>query len=119
MFSHVSNAEVRDRANQQCLSQHLLAKQLLYFGKVAAMPDTALPRQSIFQSGGVQLIDPGRRRRGRPRLQWASVMRAHAVQAAVSAHPGAVDPEAAARNLLGPTTYNARMWRTAVYKYCC
>eukprot|EP00959_Pyramimonas_sp_CCMP1952_P244511 5111135-Pyramimonas_sp.AAC.1 len=79
MISRVSNAEVRGRANRKCLSWQVLAKKLLDYGELSAMPDESLPRQTVFQSGNSPLLDPGKRRRGHPRLQWVSVMHAHAL----------------------------------------
>ena len=118
MISHVSNAEVRRRANQQCLSQQLLARQLFYYGELSALPSESLPRQSVFQSGTSRLLDPGRRRRGRPRLQWASVMHAHALTIATCMHGGALSQEEAARQTFGRGMFNRQAWKEEVLRYC-
>ena len=83
MLSHISNAEVRRIANASPLTQKILYRQLLNFGKMAKATNESEVRQIIFQPDSVKLVEfDGKRSRGRPRLRWETAMYAHAVQAA-------------------------------------
>ena len=78
-FSRVSNKDVLTAANSYPLSAMLLEHQLSYFAKIFRQWDTNLSRSLIFQptSSVLQLSDI-KRRRGRPRLNWATEVRKHA-----------------------------------------
>jgi len=87
MLSHNTNTEVLHQAGEQPLSQTLLRRQLLFYGRLVASPDLSLLRQTVLQPGSAlpeQLLYA--KRRGRPRLSWISVMYGH-VSKAVDGRP--------------------------------
>ena len=104
MISHVSNDEVREQARQTRLSQQIFEKQLLYYGKNLRLPDSAVTRNIVFQKGSTQLVAYDKRARGRPRLEWATVLRAHVVT---------MTEHAELDQLLHP-----QIWRSLVRPYC-
>ena len=71
-WSRVSNASVLGQLHATQLSSLLLEQQLQYFGKLAQRPANCPARQLVFDEDlGLRNQDLARRR-GRPRLQWAS-----------------------------------------------
>ena len=84
--SHVTNEVVLRMAGAQPLSEVLLRQQLLYFGRIARMPDGSAIRRVVFEPGTLQSKSAGPRRRGRPRIGWAGAVRQHAVTAAGGEH---------------------------------
>ena len=81
-YSRVSNQEVLRIADSTPMSNTLLHRQLIYFGRVARMSPENPARQLLLQRDSVQLraAEVGRRRR-RPRQEWGSCVHAHAVAA--------------------------------------
>lgn len=63
-------------------------------GKLMARP-IYFKHQSVFQNGTSRLLEHGKRRRGRPRLKWASIVHAHSLAVAMSVHGGVLSPEEA------------------------
>ena len=81
MISHVTNAEVFLTAGVPMLTTLLDRRQLLLYGRVAALPASSGLRSSTFQPDTVcpKIMD-GTRRRGRPRLAWMGVQHARALE---------------------------------------
>ena len=87
-----SNKTVFDRAEAISLSVQLTARQVSLFSKIAALKKGNWLRCSIVDAGSdIPRVSHGLRRRGRPRLSWATVAYAHA-RTAADALPNA-DPE--------------------------
>ena len=108
MLSHISNEEVRRIACERPLTQTVLFRQLLVFGKIARAPETSEMRAAIFQHGSVNLKKiEGKRSAGRPRLRWDTVVSAHAIAAAGS------------KENLNNIICNSNLWRAAarIYSY--
>ena len=84
-YSRVPNKDVMQVAGAESASHMLLERQLLWMGGLAARPDDHVLRKSIFKSGldrfELQLPE-GRKKRGRPKLHWASQVYKHALHAA-------------------------------------
>ena len=103
--SRVSNKTVLGKAGTSPLSNKLLQRQLLLFGRVARQPSTSLLRQLTFEPGSLQ---PKRwnykRKVGRPRLQWTSCVHSRAREAA------GIDFESA--------THNPSAWASICAKNC-
>ena len=133
MVSRVSNAEVRRRAHEVALSQTVFFRQLLSFGRIAAMPDS-LFRRTIFSAGSVEPASShAPRRRGRPRLTWGSLVRAHAFSAIRGLSPpplprppppplalplpAPAPQESDLFQFLSPGHYNPHVWRTIASRY--
>ena len=110
-ISRVPNSVVLERAQAPLsLSQQLLAKQLQLFQKVAQQPETSLLRQVAFEPESLECRHWGtNRRRGRPRRQWLSEVRRHAISAA-----------GGSEQLLTLKVVNSppSVWREAVNVYC-
>ena len=70
--SRVSNASVLQQLDATPLSCLLLAQQLGYFGKLARRPATCPARQLVFDEDLSLKSADSVKRRGRPRLEWAS-----------------------------------------------
>merc|ERR1712079_452258 len=71
------------RGQTLSLSRRLTREQLLYLGSLARRPDDDPIRQLIFESSGLKPRNvEGPRRRGCPRLEWATEVLKHAVNAA-------------------------------------
>ncbi|CAE8615620.1 unnamed protein product [Polarella glacialis] len=112
MFSHITNTEVLRQAGEQPLSQTLLRRQLLFYGRLVASPDHSLLRQTVIQPGSAlpkQLVYA--QRRGRPRLSWISVMYGHASKA-VDSRPQSL------QDILCGISASLTVWRTVVADYC-
>lgn len=74
-YSRVSNQQVLTRAGARQATDVLLERQLLWLGRLALKPDGDALRQSVLKSGPRRLeprSPEGKRRRGRPRLNWAT-----------------------------------------------
>jgi len=70
-YSHVSNAAVYVKLNQQPLSHRVLRQQLLYLQKVAVMNQQTPLRAATFHRDLVPLTAAFVRKIGRPRHTWA------------------------------------------------
>ena len=78
-WSRVSNLEVLSRVHGCLLSNLLLEQQLVAFWKIFRKPEDDIMRQIMFQSMSSQLqIHMVKRRRGRPKLNWANEVDKHA-----------------------------------------
>ena len=81
MISHTTNAEVYIDAGLPPLTVLLDERQLQLYARIASSPDTSLLRSSLFLPGTMTLQSlDGTRGRGRPRLTWASVQNARAIE---------------------------------------
>ena len=82
-YSRVSNKTVLGMVHSFPLSRFLLEQQLLLFGKIYRRPLEDVSRRLVFNGPSDELrISTFKRARGRPRLNWAAEVRAHAVEAA-------------------------------------
>ena len=108
-LSRVSNAEVLARASAKPLSTNLLARQLIYYGKIACRESSDLTRIIAFGPSGCKPRKWSMRKAGRPCLRWTSCVYAHALSVA-----GGKDEEL--ERLLQAA--NQRAWRNAVNAYC-
>ena len=82
MLSLVSNAEVRRQAGVKKLSQQLLATQMLYYGRLASMDNhSALRNLTLEPLSAKPKCLLGKRKIGRPRLTWATLIYAHCLAA--------------------------------------
>ena len=81
MISHISNAQVLQTAGTSSLSGTLQTRQLALFGRIAALPSSSFLRSSLFSDVGItpRTLE-GPRKRGRPRVTWASTQHAKALQ---------------------------------------
>ena len=87
MISHITNQTVLERAGENCLSQQLRKKQIVLFGRIAAQPSDSVIRNTIFQPGSFKpKVFEGQRCRGRPRMTWAHVMAALALEVTAGSH---------------------------------
>ena len=80
MLSHVSNLRVLETAQLQSLSSILANRQLILFGRIAALPSSSFLRSVLFTGSTIipKTLD-GLRKRGRPRISWASVQHVKAL----------------------------------------
>ena len=80
MISHVSNASVLEIAGVSALSSLLAERQVILYGRIALLPQSSFLRSAVFSG---QEIAPrsftGNRRRGRPRITWASIQHSKAL----------------------------------------
>ena len=84
-YSRITNADAFGRAGQQPLSQRILRQQMAYMGKLARRPDADPVRQTIFETGSINLRPlPGKSRVGRPRTSWAPTVMEACLSAAGS-----------------------------------
>ena len=105
-WSRVSNAEVLASIHAPLLSAMLLEQQLKYFGKVYRRLDTDITRKFVFESSSDQLVEASfKKRRGRPRLSWATELRKHAANITGN------EP-------LGLAMQSEYDWRIVVRRYC-
>ncbi|CAE8618089.1 unnamed protein product [Polarella glacialis] len=112
MISHVSNATILAKAGAKPLSSRLLSRQLHFYGRLASLPATSLLRQAVLQPNtAVPLELSGKRRRGRPRLSWFSVLFAQALKLAGGS-------PAALNEMLCGASATPHGWRLAVCDFC-
>ena len=81
MISRVSNREVLSQAGLPAFSRKIKERQLLLFGRLAMMPSSSCVRLAAldpYTPAPKQMI--ARRRRGRPRLAWNTIVYAIALQ---------------------------------------
>ena len=105
-WSRVSNAEVLASIHAPLLSAMLLEQQLKYFGKVYRRLDTDITRKFVFESSSDQLVEASfKKRRGRPRLSWATDLRKHALNITCN-------------QPVGPAMQFEHAWDLAVRRYC-
>ena len=112
MVSHVNNAHVLQQAAEKPLSQTVLARQLLFYGRLAGLSEHSMLRNSVLQPDSPtpkQFLN--KRRQGRPRLAWSSVLYAHAVSA-IGGRPEAL------QDILCGRDASMTVWRTVVKEYC-
>ena len=110
-ISRISNNTVLERASSTKLSRTLLRRQLELLAHVARKPDADPVRMSVFKPNTVDLKDRAfKRKRGRPRLTWATKVHKHALHAA-----GNID---ALRNFLKYSAEASMAWKAAVRQYC-
>ena len=60
----ITNKEVRERTNQLPVSSIICKRRLKWLGHAARLPPDRIANQSLWW------VPPGRRRRGRPRMNW-------------------------------------------------
>ena len=70
-ISRVTNADVLNRAHAEPLSQMLLDRQINLYDKIVASDSNSLVKQIVCHPDGTPKTWVERRRRGRPRQQWA------------------------------------------------
>ena len=71
--SRVSNASVLATTGQPLLSDTLLKRQLLLFGRVARLSDDSVMRAATFCPGSLRpATDRYKRKLGRPRMEWTT-----------------------------------------------
>ena len=70
-YSRISNASVLQQAGSRLLSTSLLLRQKALYRRIAELPDDSLVRRLVCDSQGLPMSWTQRRRRGRPRQQWA------------------------------------------------
>lgn len=80
--SRVSNKFVLDELGARPLTTLILSRLLKNLGALARREDDDPARSLIFQPGTLDLVEPGRRRQGRPRKSWKHDVFRHAVAAA-------------------------------------
>ena len=89
------------------LTQQLLRQQLLLFGRVARAPDADMLRELTFVPG---TLNPAAsrhiRRRGRPRLEWATSL------------TKAASNITSAGETLRSAVADGKGWRQRVHQYC-
>jgi len=110
-YSHVTNATVLQQANAKSMSGMLLERQLKWMGALARRDKSDIVRQSVFDSNSLSFqprAPAGPRRRGRPKVSWATGVFKHA-----KAIAGSIDN---LNILLGRASKHA--WEDAVYEYC-
>ena len=72
-YSRVSNATVLETAGHESISHLLRKQQMNFMGELARRGDDDAVRRCVFLPGGIDLRTlPGPRRRGRPRISWAT-----------------------------------------------
>ena len=108
-ISRVSNAAVLESIESPPLSAMLLEQQLKFFGNLYRRHDEDISRCLIFTPASSDLaVSEFKRRRGRPRLQWARELHKHCEQIAASEPPNSVE-----------ATLQSRLrWESAVRTYC-
>ena len=105
-ISRVSNRYVLAQLGTMPLTSILLKRQLCFFGSVARRAHNDPIRNLLFQPGAyTQAKNAATRKRGRPRLEWNTVMHNHAIDVA--------KPRAIASIIC-----DKEDWRKAVNTYC-
>ena len=93
--------------NVSPLANTLLEHQLNYFGYLFRQRDDHICRKLIFQSTSSELVQMKfKRKRGRPRMNWAEELKKHALTLA--------DGEQNFQEL----AMHKNNWKNAVHKYC-
>ena len=109
--SRVSNQTVLEAAGVEKLSETLLRRQLHLLAHVARKPTHDPVRLCVFKPHTAELkVRPAKRRRGRPRLTWATEIHKHAVQIA-----GSVDN---LYDVLADSPAARASWQASVQQYC-
>ena len=104
-YSRVSNNSVLSTAGVRKLSDRLLEAQLLLFGKAARAPEGYPLHECVFEGNGVNVRGhAGNRRRGRPRMTWATEVHREALKAC--------------NDELQTCILNEQMWKKIVHKFC-
>ena len=102
--SRISNATVLDRACQTELVRQLLRQQLLLYGRLARQMDDNPMRKLTFCAGSLRPATAEHVRRvGRPRNEWAVMVKKEAQKL-----PG----------FCQEILYDARAWRSSVDRHC-
>ena len=105
--SRVSNERVRQMAGHSELTQQLLSQQLSLIVRVARAPDTDMLRELTFVPGTLDLAASRYiRKRGRPRLEWASCLTRVASNIT------------SANETLSSAVSDGKRWRQRVHQYC-
>ena len=108
MISRVTNLEELAVAGAQPLRKMLEKRQLLLFGRIAAMPHTNLARTVALEPDQVKPTGAnGPRRRGRPRMNWVRVQHAKALSM-VSGNQATLDL------LFASPNFSQQLWRMMV-----
>ena len=81
-ISRVSNNYILKQFHSKPLSMILLQRQLLLFGRIARMSNSAPMRHLVFLPHSLDLVKFSNRRQGRPRNSWASELHKHSLQIA-------------------------------------
>jgi len=82
-ISRISNAAVLKTTGQPLLSDVLLKRQLLLYGRVARLSDESVMRSVTFCPGSLRpAADMYKRKIGRPRLEWVTQLNKIALRAA-------------------------------------
>ena len=83
MISRITNAAVLEKAGVSKLSMQMLKRQLVLFGRIAAMsPDSLVRKACLEEERALPVENRLPRRRGRPRLTWAKHLHSIALQLA-------------------------------------
>ena len=111
-ISRIPNITVLHTAASQKLSSVLLQRQLTLLAQVARKGDDDPLRSIVLKPSSVELRDlPAKRKRGRPRLTWASEVYKHAVKVCQTSHFPINDIR---RN----DPLSAQAWKRAAQHYC-
>ena len=78
MISKISNEQVLTTAGESPLSNEVLRRQLLMFGRAAADPVSAPFRALAFKADSTEPAEISNRRRGRPFQSWSKHLQAPA-----------------------------------------
>ena len=79
-ISRISNAFILKQFNSKPLSQILLYRQLILFGRIARMSDSSTMRQCVFAEQSVELVrDHDKKKQGRPRKTWSEELHKHSL----------------------------------------
>ena len=77
-ISRVSNASVLQKASAKPLSQMLLSSQKKLYNNMATYDSSSFVKRLLFNENGTLRDWSARRKRGRPRQQWASSVQSFA-----------------------------------------
>ena len=104
-WSRISNIEVLSYVGAHRLSNLLLEQQLLVFGNIYRRPSHDVLRQAIFEEHSVVLqVHAKNRRRGRPKLAWATEVEKMALQVT--------------SDTLSTSMADAACWKKNAQKFC-
>ena len=104
MVSRVSNKYVLDKFGSIPLSNVLLRRQLLYYGKVARLPGSSILRSLVFEPNTCDIRRTINRRRGRPRFEWSA-------ESEKVVHRMVPDEEKRAVCLLDENLWHRKVWQ--------